>query len=158
MALKQYINNRSLLLGIAGFSAVAATILLLPRYLKPDPDAGVTYYATEGCVPFEGECVGRSGDQSITLELGRETIESMTKIPIRVRLGNMTVDSLIVDFEGLHMYMGIVRTRLLPDDKGVYQGTITLPECGTGKMLWRARAILEHGMSKEGIKFDFWAV
>ncbi len=158
MPLKQYIQNRSLLLGVAGFSVVAAAILVLPRYLKPDPDAGVTFYATEGCAPFEGECVGRKGDQSITLELGRDTIESMTEIPIRVRLDNMTADSLIVDFEGLHMYMGMVRTRLLPDDKGVYQGTITLPECGTGKMLWKARAILEHGVSKEGIKCDFWAV
>jgi len=25
-------------------------------------------------------------------------------------------------------------------------------------MLWRARAIIDNGTSKEGIKFDFWAV
>ncbi len=82
----------------------------------------------------------------------------MTEIPIRVRLDNMTADSLIVDFEGLEMYMGVVRTQLLPNAQGVYQGTITLPECGTGKMLWRSRVIIDNDPSSEGIKFDFWAV
>tara|TARA_B100000749_G_scaffold11706_1_gene9646 strand:+ start:2367 stop:2615 length:249 start_codon:yes stop_codon:yes gene_type:complete len=81
----------------------------------------------------------------------------MTEIPIRVHLANMTADSLIVDFEGLEMYMGVVRTQLVPNAQGVYQGTFTLPECGTGKMLWRARAIIDKGTSKKGIKFDFWA-
>ncbi len=126
--------------------------------LKPDLDAGVTFYATEGCAPFEGQCIGRKGDQTITVGLGNEAIESMTEIPIRVRLDNMTADSLIVDFEGLEMYMGVVRTQLLPNAQGVYQGTITLPECGTGKMLWRSRVIIDNDPSSEGIKFDFWAV
>jgi hypothetical protein len=56
------------------------------------------------------------------------------------------------------MYMGVVRTQLLPNAQGVYQGTITLPECGTGKMLWRSRVIIDNDPSSEGIKFDFWAV
>jgi len=157
MALKQLFKKWSWLFGLIGFSIVVTAIFVLPQYLKPDLDAGVTFYATEGCAPFEGQCIGRKGDQTITVGLGNEAIESMTEIPIRVRLDNMTADSLIVDFEGLEMYMGVVRTQLLPNAQGVYQGTITLPECGTGKMLWRARAIIDKGTSKEGIKFDFWA-
>ncbi|MCP4065085.1 MAG: hypothetical protein NZ728_06040, partial [Oleiphilaceae bacterium] len=112
MSLKQHFNKWSWLFGIAGFSLVVAAIFVLPQYLKPDLDAGVTFYATEGCAPFEGQCIGRKGDQTITVGLGNEAIESMTEIPIRVRLDNMTADSLIVDFEGLEMYMGVVRTQL----------------------------------------------
>ena len=157
MSLNQHFKKWSWLFGIAGFSLVVAAIFVLPQYLKPDLDAGVTFYATEGCAPFKGQCIGRKDNQAITVGLGNEAIESMTEIPIRVHLANMTADSLIVDFEGLEMYMGVVRTQLLPNAQGVYQGTITLPECGTGKMLWRARAIIDKGTSKEGIKFDFWA-
>jgi len=156
--MKQHFKKWSWVFGIAGFSLVVAAIFVLPRFLKPDLDAGVTFYATEGCAPFEGQCMGQKGDQTITVDFGSEAIESMTEIPIRVRLDNMKADSLIVDFEGLEMYMGVVRSQLLPHTQGVYQGTITLPECGTGKMLWRARAIIDNGTSKEGIKFDFWAV
>lgn len=158
MSLNQHFKKWSWLFGIAGFSLVVAAIFVLPQYLKPDLDAGVTFYATEGCAPFKGQCIGRKGDQTITVGLGDEVIESMTEIPIRVRLDNMTADSLIVDFEGLEMYMGVVRSQLLPNAQGVYQGTITLPECGTGKMLWRSRVIIDNGPSREGIKFDFWAV
>ena len=158
MSLKQHFKQWSWLFGIAGFGAVVAAIFVLPQYLKPDLDTGITYYPTEGCAPFDGQCIGQKGNQTITVDLRDEVIESMTEIPIRVRLDNMTGDSLIVDFEGLEMYMGVVRTQLVPNAQGVYQGTITLPECGTGKMLWRARAIIDNGTSREGIKFDFWAI
>lgn len=158
MSLKQYFKKWSWLFGIASFSAVAAAIFGLPKYFKPDLDTGITYYATQGCAPFQGQCIGQKGDKTITVDLGNEAIESMTEIPIRVRLDNMTADSLIVDFEGLEMYMGVVRTQLIANAPGVYQGTITLPECGTGKMLWRARAIINNGTSSEGIKFDFRAI
>ncbi|EHJ03985.1 hypothetical protein SAMN04487869_1426 [Marinobacter sp. DSM 26671] len=158
MSLNQHFKKWSWLFGIAGFSLMVAAIFVLPQYLKPDLDAGVTFYATEGCAPFKGQCIGRKDNQAITVGLGNEAIESMTEIPIRVHLANMTADSLIVDFEGLEMYMGVVRTQLVPNAQGVYQGTFTLPECGTGKMLWRARAIINNGRSREGIKFDFWAI
>lgn len=158
MSLKQLFKKWSWLFGLIGFSIVVAVNFVLPHYLKPDLDAGVTFYPTEGCAPFEGQCIGKKGDQTITVDLGNKAIESITEIPIRVHLDNMTADSLIVDFEGLEMYMGVIRTQLLPNSRGVYQGTIILPECGTGKMLWRARAIIDNGTSKEGIKFDFSAV
>lgn len=119
--MKQLFKKWSWLFGLIGFSIVVTAIFVLPQYLKPDLDAGVTFYATEGCAPFKGQCIGRKGDQTITVGLGNEAIESMTEIPIRVYLGNVTADSLIVDFEGLEMYMGVVRTQLLPHTQGVYQ-------------------------------------
>jgi len=115
MSLNQHFKKWSWLFGIAGFSLMVAAIFVLPQYLKPDLDAGVTFYATEGCAPFKGQCIGRKDNQAITVGLGNEAIESMTEIPIRVHLANMTADSLIVDFEGLEMYMGVVRTQLVPN-------------------------------------------
>lgn len=39
---------------------------------------------------------------------GDEVIESMTEIPIRVRLDNMTADSQIVDFDGWTSRLGLL--------------------------------------------------
>lgn len=83
MSLKQLFKKWSWLFGLIGFSIVVAANFVLPHYLKPDLDADITFYA----------------------------IESMTEIPIRVHLDNMTADYLIVDFEGLEMYMGVIRTQ-----------------------------------------------
>ena len=48
MSLNQHFKKWSWLFGIAGFSLMVAAIFVLPQYLKPDLDAGVTFYATEG--------------------------------------------------------------------------------------------------------------
>jgi len=70
--LKQHFKKWSVLFGIAGFGAVVAAIFVLPQYLKPDLDTGITYYPTEGCAPFDAQCIGQKGNQTITVDLRDE--------------------------------------------------------------------------------------
>lgn len=143
---------------VAGiFTVLVAAIFVAYNSLKPDLDAGVSFFQNDNCEPFLGDCLATRGNQTIEVNIGGERIESMTDLPIRVRLEHTAADSVLVDFVGINMYMGRVRTLLTPQGDGIYQGTIRLPECGTGGMLWRARVLLEKDAAKQGVRFDFRA-
>ncbi|AXY43209.1 hypothetical protein [Halomonas sp. JS92-SW72] len=145
------------LLVLFTLGTVAVALWYLTSYsLRGDGD--VRWYAEEaGCELSRGPCQALLGEgASLTLDLGAEgEIRALELLPMSVALEGVEADSVVVDFVGRDMDMGLHRYPLARQADGAFRGEGQIPICTEAVMPWRARVIVTRGDHRLGSGFNF---
>jgi hypothetical protein len=118
----------------------------------------VTWFAEEaGCELSQGPCRAALGEGgSLALDLGADgEIRALELLPMVVALEGIEADSVVVDFIGRDMDMGLHRYPLARQADGVFRGEGQIPICTEAVMPWRARVIVTSGERRLGSGFNF---
>lgn len=111
--------------------------------LRQDSAATLTLVPST-CDLNSGSC--RAGQEGHALEfsLGPAPIASLKPLRAEVRLEGIKARAVTLLLEGRDMYMGLNETHLVAQDgDGVWHGTTELAVCSTGRMVWRARLLID---------------
>ncbi len=121
-------------------------------------DDGVRWYPEEaGCDLAQGPCRAALGERgSLSLDLGAEgEVRALEILPMTVALEGVEAESVVVDFIGRDMEMGLHRYPLTRQDDGRFRGDGQIPICTEQVMPWRARVIVDQGDERLGSGFNF---
>lgn len=92
------------------------------------------------CDLSSGDCVALRGDISMRLSITPQPLVSLQPLMARLTLEGIVADEVLLELEGVDMYMGLNQTRLDPiPSSRHWQGETELAVCTTGTMRWRAR-------------------
>ena len=136
------------------------TVLVAAGYLADyylrDSREDVTWYPPRWhCDLREGPCrtdIGLKG----TLRFGMQgEFESYEPLRIDVRTSGLDVQSVVVEFIGRDMNMGLTRVEMKPIGEGLFQGVGELRPWAETVMPWRAQVILETPDGRKGSWYDF---
>ncbi|MDR5861761.1 hypothetical protein QC758_02120 [Halomonas campisalis] len=110
-----------------------------------------------GCDLSHGPCRALLGEEGgLTLDLGADgEIRALEILPVTVALEGIQADSVVVDFIGRDMDMGLHRYPLTRQADGRFQGEGQIPICTEAVMPWRARVIVTSGEERLGSGFNF---
>jgi hypothetical protein len=109
-----------------------------------------------------GPCrVDLPGGGSLQLAIDPHPAPTLRPFRVDLRLDGITAERVWLEVNGASMDMGQQQIVLAPlaDQPGRYQGTLTLPVCTTGPMIWRATVRSEAGAGGRAlaVPFDFAA-
>lgn len=117
----------------AGREAIPGSRGVEQRRLAVDP----------ACDLRRSACASALGDgRLLRLSIEPSGIPLMQPLRVSVELGDPQPAALTLDIVGLNMEMGLNRTRLTRDSKGVWRGETLLPVCSRSRMEWEARVRL----------------
>lgn len=129
-------------------------LMLLPGYLQ-QPDATSIHLPAQPCDLHTGPCEAVLGERRVTLSLSPGPLQSMQPIHVEVALAGIEAQGVLLDLQGLDMYMGINQTLLQPAASGQWQGQTEIAVCATGKMTWRAQLTIVDSHNSYTTWFDF---
>ncbi|MFW6344812.1 MAG: hypothetical protein ACOC0M_00550 [Halomonas sp.] len=136
---------------------VAVALWYLTSYsLRGEQD--VRWFAEEaGCDLRSGPCAATlSGSSSLRLDLGVDgEIRALELLPMTVTLEGIEAESVVVDFVGRDMDMGLHRYPLQRVEDGIFRGEGQIPICTEAVMPWRAQVVIDTGRGRIGSGFDF---
>jgi len=101
-------------------------------------------------------CSAVDGERQLSLRLDG-LAGSHQPLTASVQLDQLVADTLILDLQGVDMFMGVNQYPLTRTTEGRFQTQLQLPVCTTGRMQWRARLLLQRGGQQEFVDFTFWA-
>ncbi|WP_416138757.1 hypothetical protein ACM26W_20270 [Halomonas sp. HK25] len=145
------------LLVLFTLGTVAVALWYLTSYSLRGSD-DVRWFPEEvGCEPSQGVCQAALGeDGSLMLDLGADgEIRALEILPMTVALEGVEADSVVVDFIGRDMDMGLHRYPLARQADGTFRGEGQVPICTETLMPWRARVIVTSGERRLGSGFNF---
>ena len=110
-----------------------------------------------GCDLRLGACdASLGGAGRLRLDLGAEgEIRALERLPMTVTVEGVEAESVVVDFVGRDMDMGLHRYPLARDADGVFRGEGQIPICTEAVMPWRARVLVGTPGGRLGSGFDF---
>lgn len=109
------------------------------------------------CDLHTGACVASRGNQLLQLKLTPGPLQSLKPLTIEVRLQNLPARQVMLDLQGVEMYMGLNQTQLTqdPERPDIWTGTTELAVCTTGEMTWRASIYVDTPEALYSTAFDF---
>lgn len=118
------------------------------QWLQPD---GMCRLGTQPC---------RFGTDQGALQVMTSVAQFETGTPFElvVALDQLPAEQIWVQLEGVDMFMGISRYRLLQRDDGAYAVTLRLPTCSEQTMTWRAHVMAQVGEQTLGSRFEFQSI
>ncbi len=108
------------------------------------------------CDLHKGECKQTLKDGSkIALEILPHTIPLMKPITFRAKTEGIDLDRLEVKVYATNMNMGFHEFSMKRLKRGLYEGSVTLPTCIVGNMIWDANIIVNKPTESVGAIFEF---
>ncbi|KDE39061.1 hypothetical protein ADINL_2190 [Nitrincola lacisaponensis] len=143
---------------LLGLAAVVLLALLTSRDLieqSLQPDS--VLLPPLPCDLHQGNCIASRGNQLLQLSLTPRPLESSQPISIEVRLQHLDARQVMLDLQGVEMYMGLNQTQLTqdPERPEIWRGTTELAVCTTGEMTWRASVYVDTAEQLYSTAFDF---
>ncbi len=152
---------RSILLVLALLSILALLIWQLPRLAEhwlAEPAQDVEVLTAAPCDLNQSSCSASNGRVSVSFGLTPVPIRSLQTLTADLRLDGLQADRIQLSLEGRDMYMGLNQIALTPGAlPGQWLGSTELAVCTTGRMIWRARLIIEGQGQRLTTWFDFAA-
>lgn len=104
-----------------------------------------------------GQQVCQASDSSGVIRVSTPARRMITDSPFEliVELEQFDARQLSLQLEGVDMFMGVSRYRLLEQDDGRYGLSLRLPACSEQQMRWRASVIAETALGQVGYRFEF---
>ncbi len=134
------------LIGVVGYKL--SPLLLAPADITATPEAG--------CDLQRQACRAALPDgRSIELSIAPRPIPVVAPLAVTATLNGFTAQSVVIDFAGVTMNMGLNRTTLNSSDQRHFAGESTLPVCVTGRMAWQATALIAAEGQKIAATFLF---
>ncbi len=95
--------------------------------------------AAPGCELHIGPCTAPfDGTRFIQLEFEPKALRPIQPLRVRVETAGFAADTAQIEFSGVHMNMGLIRSELSNAHDGSFYGDLVLPVCARGHMAWRA--------------------
>lgn len=109
------------------------------------------------CDLHTGACIASRGNQLLQLTLSPGPLKSLKPIEITVRLQHLEARQVMLDLQGVDMYMGLNQVQLIQDSERpeMWRGTTELAVCTTGEMTWRASVYVDTAEQLYSTAFDF---
>lgn len=134
------------LCALAGALAAMLVLAILAKALFLAPRGPALLALDETCSLSGGSCVMSLPDGGrLELTLGPRPIRLLSPLHLEIRVSGSEVRALEVDFSGVSVPMAFNRAYLVPAGDGVYGAQASLPICTTGRMVWQATVLLQHG-------------
>lgn len=152
---KQPLNKQWFLIGLTALALVA---LLLGRDLIEEmQQADSIRIPPLPCDLHTGACIASRGNQQLQLSMTPGPLESLIPIEVEVRLQQIDARQVMLDLQGVEMYMGINQVHLTQDDSRphIWRGMTELAVCTTGEMTWRASVFVDTEEHLYSTEFDF---
>ncbi|MCA1770608.1 MAG: hypothetical protein LC652_11930 [Halomonas sp.] len=145
------------LLALFTLGTVAMALWYLTSYSLRGADDVHWFPEEADCELNEGACRAALGeDASLTLDLGVDgEIRALEILSMTVALEGVEAESVVVDFVGRDMDMGLHRYPLDRQSDGIFRGEGQIPICTETVMPWRARVIVTSGERRVGSGFNF---
>lgn len=145
------------LLVLFTLGTVAVALWYLTSYSLRGSDDVHWFPGESGCELRQGACRAPLGEEgSLTLDLGADgNIRALEILPVTVVLEGIEAESVVVDFIGRDMDMGLHRYPLVRQADGAFRGEGQVPVCTETVMPWRARVIVTSGERRLGSGFNF---
>lgn len=137
-----------LAVGVVGYKLAP---LLLPK-------ADVVVAADAGCDLQQAACgASLPGGGRLVFALAPRPIPMAVPFEASVTLSGVVAESVTIDFAGVEMNMGVNRQVLTAHGNERFSGSVTLPVCVSGRMLWQATVLVESGRQSIAVPFRFAA-
>lgn len=142
---------------LALIALVLIALVVLPQWVKEQQADDSVFIPPLPCDLHQGRCIASSGKQVLQLSLTPGPLVSMQPLSIEVRLQHFDARQVMLDLQGIEMYMGLNQTQLQqdPERPGVWHGTTELAVCTTGDMTWRASVYIDTDDTLYSTHFDF---
>lgn len=149
------------LLGLVALLLALAVVWQVSKRLQqPAPLPQATYlYPQLPCDLHQQPCRAEYNGLRLQLSLTPGPLVSLQKLAIEVRLEGIEAESVVLDLQGVEMYMGLNQTELEPDPEmvGVWRGETELAVCTSGEMTWRASVLADSQDALYSTRFEFEA-
>ena len=144
---------------LALIALVLIALVVLPQWVKEQQTEDSVFIPPLPCNLHQGVCVASSGKQLVQLSMTPGPLVSMQPLSIEVRLQHFDARQVMLDLQGIEMYMGLNQTQLQqdPERPDVWRGTTELAVCTTGEMTWRASVYIDTEEALYSTRFDFEA-
>lgn len=128
-------------------------------FSRPAALAEAPLMSPAGCDITRQSCTVKQGDIAITLDIDAEQVRSMMPLNYRVKVEGADVQAVMLDMQGVDMFMGLNQTQLKPSTElpGWYTGSGELGVCTTGEMTWRATVTVNTSAGPVQTGFEFRA-
>ncbi len=138
---------------------VLLALLVLPKWVNEQQTEDSVFIPPLPCNLHQGVCIASAGKQVLQLSLSPGPLASTQPLNIEVRLQHFDASQVMLDLQGVEMYMGLNQTQLQqdPERPDVWRGTTELAVCTTGEMTWRASVYIDTADSLYSTHFDFAA-
>ena len=143
-----------------GIALALACLAVVGYKLAPQPrgDAGLVVDAPASCDLNVRRCaVDLPAGGRVELSISPQPIPVVKPLQIDVRVTDINVHRVELDFSGRTMDMGPNRTLLAAVGEGIYRGSAMLPVCVTGRMDWQATLLVDTGRGRLAARFNFSA-
>lgn len=109
------------------------------------------------CDLHTGDCIASRGNQQLQLSITPGPLESLKPLAVEVRLQQFDARQVMLDLQGVEMYMGINQVHLTQDEDRphIWRGVTELAVCTTGEMTWRATVFVDTEEHLYSTEFDF---
>lgn len=152
---KPKVNTQWLLIGLTALGLLA---LLLGRdFIEETQQADSIKIPPLPCDLHTGACLASRGNQQLQLRVIPGPLESLKPLEVEVRLQQLDAQQVMLDLQGVDMYMGLNQIHLVQDEErdDIWRGTTELAVCTTGEMTWRASVFIDTPEHLYSTAFDF---
>ncbi len=137
-------------------------VLLVASYKLKDilrPNISVTAALDDSCDLRKGTCTSKlpSGGR-VSFTITPHDIQILKPLALKVKIKDVDVSSVEVDFVGVGMEMGFNRSKLRKVEKNAFIGKGLLPVCSNTRMDWEARVLLQTGDGMVVAPFRFYTI
>lgn len=148
-------NRQWMLLVVIALILLA--LVVLPQWVKEQTTEDSVFIPPLPCNLHQGVCIASSGKQLLQLSLTPGPLVSMQPLSIEVRLQHFDARQVMLDLQGVEMYMGLNQTQLQqdPERPDIWRGTTELAVCTTDEMTWRANVYIDTPDTLYSTRFDF---
>ena len=142
---------------LALIALVLIALVVIPQRVKEQQTDDGVFIPPLPCDLHQGPCIASSGKQVLQLRLTPGPLVSMQPLNIEVRLQHFDARQVMLDLQGIEMYMGLNQTQLQqdPERPDIWHGTTELAVCTTGEMTWRATLYIDSAEALYSTHFDF---
>ncbi len=131
-------------------------LVMLGEHFRANP--AKTLNSDPECDISQNVCSAQNGTRNVQLAIVTRPVASMVPLTFEVTLTDIQADQVIIDLQGVEMYMGLHRVELTPSDDGQHwRGTLTLALCTSGEMRWQAVVQARQGQKETLASFAFSA-
>ncbi len=102
-------------------------------------------------------CTARfENGHAIRLDLGPKGLPAGEPLQATIAISGFEADGVSIEFSGVDMNMGLIRSELAAESKGEFAGSTLLPVCIRQRMTWRATVAARgpEGIHKATFEFE----